>query len=161
MQKTDALTFAEYQAAAAGFAVYPEWAKVAYPLLGLCGELAELIEKITAAVRPHYPCHSELFNTLMPLQRYGAEAGRLAKRLRDESGFADAGESVGMAKAVVEALKELRSNGTLAEIGDVLWMITGLCTDLDCSLENTAAANTQKLTDRRNRNTLRGSGDNR
>ena len=47
------------------------------------------------------------------------------------------------------------------EIGDVLWYIANLASDLNLSLEDIAKKNIEKLQDRLNRNVLKGEGDNR
>lgn len=56
----------------------------------------------------------------------------------------------------VEQKKELTT-----EIGDVLWYIAQLATELDMSLEAVAQQNIDKLQGRKQHGTLRGSGDNR
>ena len=48
-----------------------------------------------------------------------------------------------------------------SEIGDVLWYCSALANDLDMSLSVIAAQNLDKLEDRKKRNQLQGSGDNR
>jgi len=47
------------------------------------------------------------------------------------------------------------------ELGDVLWYIANLATDLGLSLDNLAAKNLVKLHDRQNRNVIQGEGDDR
>lgn len=47
------------------------------------------------------------------------------------------------------------------ELGDVLWYLTQIATDLDISLENVAKQNIEKLYSRFERGKLNGSGDNR
>jgi NTP pyrophosphatase (non-canonical NTP hydrolase) len=47
------------------------------------------------------------------------------------------------------------------ELGDVLWFLTELCTELGLDLDVIALMNLEKLDDRANRNVIRGSGDNR
>jgi len=47
------------------------------------------------------------------------------------------------------------------EIGDVLWYMAALARDLNLSLEDIADRNIAKLLDRRARNVIQGSGDNR
>ena len=47
------------------------------------------------------------------------------------------------------------------ELGDVLWYISQLASELDLSLGNVAANNIRKLADRQRRGVLRGSGDER
>ena len=47
------------------------------------------------------------------------------------------------------------------ELGDVLWYISALASDLDISLNEIAESNLQKLASRKKRNMIGGSGDNR
>ena len=47
------------------------------------------------------------------------------------------------------------------EVGDVLWYIAALCTELDVSMEEIAFYNLEKLKKRQERGTLAGSGENR
>lgn len=47
------------------------------------------------------------------------------------------------------------------ELGDVLWYISQLSSELDLSLGDVAADNIRKLIDRKQRGVLRGSGDDR
>jgi len=47
------------------------------------------------------------------------------------------------------------------ETGDLLWYISNLCTTLDISFEDVARMNLEKLADRKARNVIHGSGDNR
>lgn len=47
------------------------------------------------------------------------------------------------------------------EIGDTLWYISQLCTELGLSLDIVATANLAKLAKRKHDNTLSGDGDNR
>ena len=47
------------------------------------------------------------------------------------------------------------------ELGDVLWYISALASDLDISLNEIAENNLQKLASRKKRNVIGGSGDNR
>ena len=48
-----------------------------------------------------------------------------------------------------------------AELGDVLWYLAVLSQDLGQSLDRTAEMNLEKLSERKKRGTLVGSGDNR
>lgn len=47
------------------------------------------------------------------------------------------------------------------ELGDVLWMVSGIATYYGMSLADIAEANINKLQDRMSRNVITGSGDNR
>lgn len=47
------------------------------------------------------------------------------------------------------------------ELGDVLWYIANLATDLGLNLDNIASKNIDKLRDRERRNVIKGEGDDR
>jgi NTP pyrophosphatase (non-canonical NTP hydrolase) len=47
------------------------------------------------------------------------------------------------------------------ELGDVLWYLANLATELGLSLDAIAEDNLKKLMDRQNRNVIHGNGDNR
>ena len=51
--------------------------------------------------------------------------------------------------------------GMQKEVGDVLWQIAGLSTVMGWSLADLARKNLQKLAQRQENNTLKGSGDDR
>lgn len=52
-------------------------------------------------------------------------------------------------------------DGTVKEMGDVLWYLSNLATELGVSLELVARENLIKLKDRLERNKINGEGDNR
>lgn len=47
------------------------------------------------------------------------------------------------------------------ELGDILWYLSALCTDMDIALDEVALLNLEKLNDRAQRGVIGGSGDNR
>ena len=47
------------------------------------------------------------------------------------------------------------------ELGDVLWYLANICNDIGYNLDEVADINIEKLTSRKNRNKIKGSGDNR
>lgn len=63
--------------------------------------------------------------------------------------------------------KHIRDNNVLdkedltKELGDVLWYLSNLASDLDISLNDVAQKNYDKLKSRMERNVIHGSGDNR
>lgn len=73
----------------------------------------------------------------------------------------------GEAGEVAEKIKKWLRDGTFdrdllaKELGDVLWYIANLASDLGFSLEEIAELNLVKLRSRSERGTLQGSGDNR
>jgi NTP pyrophosphatase (non-canonical NTP hydrolase) len=48
-----------------------------------------------------------------------------------------------------------------AELGDILWYLSAVATDMDIKLDDVAACNIKKLRSRKARGTLKGSGDRR
>ncbi len=87
--------------------------------------------------------HPIVYPTLGLANEAGEVAGKIKKIFRDKGGV------VGDAER--EALK--------GELGDVLWYLTQICTELDLTLEEVAAANLEKLGSRQRRGTLHGDGD--
>jgi NTP pyrophosphatase (non-canonical NTP hydrolase) len=78
------------------------------------------------------------------------------------------GESGEVAEKVKKLLRD--SNGIMTveftsnlskELGDVMWYLAAICTELGLSMEYIASLNIRKLQDRKQANTLHGSGDNR
>ena len=88
-------------------------------------------------------------NPIYPTLGLAGEAGEVAdkvkKVLRDRNGIFDS--------TTKEAIK--------LELGDVLWYISQLSSELGISLEAVAQANLTKLSDRTARGKISGDGDNR
>lgn len=73
----------------------------------------------------------------------------------------EAGEIAGMMKKEMRDLKDASREAWLSEFGDVLWYSTRIMDMYGFSLEDVMLHNVAKLNDRKNRNKLTGSGDNR
>lgn len=88
-------------------------------------------------------------NFIYPALGLVGEAGEVAdkvkKVIRDKNGCLDE-----------ETIKELGK-----ELGDVLWYIAALCSELNLSLNDMAKNNIDKLNSRKERDKIKGSGDNR
>ncbi len=73
----------------------------------------------------------------------------------------------GEAGEVAEKIKKSIRDGVLneeevaKELGDVLWYLSNLSLSIGYTLEEVAVLNIKKLEDRKKRNKLKGSGDNR
>ena len=98
-------------------------------------------------VTAQYPSigHPVIYPVLGLVNEAGEVAGKIKKVFRDKSGEISA--------ETREALK--------AELGDVLWYIAQVCTELDLPLDEVAESNLAKLLDRQQRGKIRGDGDNR
>jgi NTP pyrophosphatase (non-canonical NTP hydrolase) len=94
-----------------------------------------------------YPAigHPVIYPVLGLVNEAGEVAGKIKKVFRDKGGEISA--------ETRDALK--------AELGDVLWYLAQVCTELDIPLDDVAEANLAKLLDRQARGKIRGDGDNR
>ena len=86
-----------------------------------------------------------VYPTLGLVNEAGEVAGKIKKIFRDKGGKISADDR--------EALKY--------ELGDVLWYLTQICTELDLTLQEVATANIEKLYSRLERGQIRGEGDTR
>ncbi len=86
-----------------------------------------------------------IYPTLGLVGEAGEVADKIKKILRDKNGVFD--------KDSKDAIK--------FELGDVLWYISQLSSELGFELEEVAHANLQKLNSRKSRGKIKGSGDNR
>lgn len=84
-----------------------------------------------------------VYPTLGLVNEAGEVAGKIKKIFRDRGGDITDEDR--------EALK--------AELGDVFWYLTQICTNLDLTLEEVAEANLDKLFSRLERGAIRGDGD--
>jgi NTP pyrophosphatase (non-canonical NTP hydrolase) len=89
--------------------------------------------------------HPVIYPTLGLTNEAGEVAGKIKKIFRDKEGVIGAAER--------EALK--------GELGDVLWYLAQVCTELDLSLDEVAEHNIEKLYSRLERGKIGGDGDNR
>jgi len=86
-----------------------------------------------------------LYPTLGLASEAGEVCGKVKKVMRDSQGFFSP-----------EDKEKIRS-----ELGDVLWYVAAICSDLDLDMTTVASDNIIKLQDRMSRNKIQGSGDNR
>lgn len=86
-----------------------------------------------------------VYPTLGLVNEAGEFAGKIKKIFRDKGGTISEEER--------QALK--------SELGDVLWYLTQICTNLGLTLEDVAEANLDKLFSRYERGVIRGDGDER
>ncbi len=87
--------------------------------------------------------HPIVYPTLGLVNEAGEVAGKVKKLFRDKGGVISPEDR--------EALKQ--------ELGDVLWYLAQIATELDLDLEEVASANLTKLYDRLERGKICGDGD--
>jgi NTP pyrophosphatase (non-canonical NTP hydrolase) len=66
-----------------------------------------------------------------------------------------------VAKGLRDGRKFDHDQNVKKELGDILWMVAAIAEDHGFTLEDVALGNIFKLTDRKERSVLQGSGDNR
>ena len=88
-------------------------------------------------------------NFVYPTLGLAGESGEVAEKikkiLRDNNGVVD----------------DLKKQELAKELGDVLWYVSQLATELGLSLDEIASLNIEKLYSRFDRNKISGEGDNR
>jgi len=89
--------------------------------------------------------HGVIYPTLGLTNEAGEVSGKIKKVFRDKDGV--------ISEETRQALK--------AELGDVLWYLAQVATELDLSLDEIAEHNIAKLLDRQARGKIQGDGDNR
>lgn len=89
--------------------------------------------------------HPIVYPTMGLVNEAGELAGKIKKIFRDKDGQIDDADR--------EALK--------GELGDCLWYLTQICTELDLTLDEVAGANLDKLFSRLERGAIGGEGDDR
>lgn len=73
----------------------------------------------------------------------------------------EAGEISEKIKKWLRGDRELDRDALLSELGDPLWYIAALADDLGYTLQEVVDRNYEKLTSRKDRNVIKGDGDNR
>lgn len=91
--------------------------------------------------------------------------GELTGLLYTALGLGEAGEIQGKVKKILRdsngiVTEEVRNKIT-KELGDLLWYISQMCSELKTDMCLVAYQNIEKLQDRKERNVLQGSGDDR
>ena len=89
--------------------------------------------------------HGVIYPTLGLTNEAGEVAGKIKKIFRDKEGIIGEDQR--------QALK--------SELGDVLWYLAQVCSELNLSLDEVAESNISKLLDRLERGTIKGDGDQR
>ena len=117
----------EYQAFVQSCIAYPDTMKLAYPVIELCDEAAEVAEKLSLDL-----CKNS-----------GMLAGRVKKVLRGDATLASRRELI------------------LQELGDVMFPLAALLTELGSTFEEVISLNTAKLKRRKEAGTIKGDGDKR
>jgi len=141
------LTFTSYNELTEKYAIYPDKGKaISYPTLGAVGESGELKEKI---------------EKLDATMKHVVE--KVKKLWRDHSVTNHREYLVRSAQLTEEEFEPIFviREGALKELGDILWYVAAIAREFGTTLDEVARINIEKLTSRKERGTIGGSGDNR
>ena len=108
-------------------------------------DLDEYQKQARATARYPVIGHPVIYPALGLTNEAGEVAGKIKKVFRDKNGIIDEGD--------ILALQ--------SELGDVLWYLAQVSTELGLSLDEIAAHNIVKLQDRLSRGKIHGDGDER
>jgi NTP pyrophosphatase (non-canonical NTP hydrolase) len=108
-------------------------------------DLDEYQKQARATARYPVIGHPVIYPALGLTNEAGEVAGKIKKIFRDKNGIIDEGD--------ILALQ--------SELGDVLWYLAQVSTELGLSLDEIAAHNIVKLQDRLSRGKIHGDGDER
>lgn len=90
-----------------------------------------------------------IYPTLALADEAGEVAGKIKKLIRDKG------------KWTPSELSDNEREELIKEVGDVLWYVATISSELHTTLEDVALKNLDKLQSRKERGTISGSGDNR
>ena len=106
---------------------------------------AEYQEKAKQTAKYPVIGHAVIYPTLGLTNEAGEVSGKIKKIFRDRDGV----------------IRESDLEALMGELGDVLWYLSQVSTELGLSLDEIAEHNIAKLLDRQARGMIHGDGDNR
>jgi len=107
-------------------------------------------QKFTCSTKIYPPKEGIPYNVFGLAGETGELCEKVKKLIRDKK-----------KKLTKKALSKEERLGLVKEIGDILWYCSTLADELGYELEEVIKINVKKLTSRKKRNKLKGSGDNR
>ena len=131
-------------------AIFPPQFGILYCALKLTGEAGEVSEKLGKLIRDSGVYKQDNVVSLEPGQHIDAKWGEIKLS-----------EAQLMKVTPRFDLTEEQKLALMKELGDVLWYVTAMSQQLGFSLERVMDMNIEKLTSRRERGVLKGSGDDR
>jgi NTP pyrophosphatase (non-canonical NTP hydrolase) len=169
----------DYQDGARSTAIYPTEAKIAYPVLGLVGEIGELEARFQISEWDEVAIKGEIGDVLWYCANLCSDLQMMLTDCLDLDMHADFSKinpenlyvddvivEIGL---IAEAAKKIIRDGALEKkkeiirnrIGRILVHLQSLARDCKSTLEEIAAANLDKLQGRKDRGTLQGDGEER
>ena len=120
-------------------------------------ELNDYQERAMVTCMP--TCNNASYMLLNMVGEVGEFASKIAKGIRKgELMIKDNNLCLNSEKVTEESLARL-DESLMAEAGDILWQLSGLCTIMGWGLEEVAEYNLKKLAERKKNGTIAGNGD--
>lgn len=163
------ITLDSFQAACYKTAIYPETAKVIYPILGLLGEAGEVAEKARDYLFPNGAPKGweekdmflkKVYHTLNDVAIAGISAGKTSKVVRDKNNELSK-ETLKALEEKVLAFTDNQKHAMGIETQDCAWFISTILGDMGLSLNEYGQKLLDKLQKRKVEGKLGGDGDNR
>ena len=120
-------------------------------------ELNDYQERAMVTCMP--TCNNASYMLLNMVGEVGEFASKIAKGIRKgEMMIKDNHLCLDSKQFTKESLERLKES-LMAEAGDILWQLSGLCTVMGWDLEEVAEHNLKKLAERKKNGTIAGNGD--
>lgn len=105
--------------------------------------------------------YPEKFAVIYPALGLCGESGEIAEKVKKWLRGDGGGQTTSVDGVLAINMLEEARVALLKELGDPLWYITSMAADLGFTLQDVVDANYEKLTSRKERGVIKGSGDNR
>jgi len=153
------MTFEEYQAAAAEFAIYPKDREREYLSLGLISEVGELAGKVKKEIRDGVDLTEAILAEIGDCCWY---AGQIMCRYHFVYRFGGSAETKKFTDTgLIFEMAETCASTSMYRLTCILDCLDELSVRRGSTLEAVCEANIAKLRDRKERDAIKGSGDNR
>lgn len=120
-------------------------------------ELNDYQERAMVTCMP--TCNNASYMLLNMVGEVGEFASKIAKGIRKgEMMITENALCLDSKQFTKESLERLNES-LMAEAGDILWQLSGLCTIIGWDLEKVAECNLKKLAERKKNGTIAGNGD--
>lgn len=120
-------------------------------------ELNDYQERAMVTCMP--TCNNASYMLLNMVGEVGEFASKIAKGIRKGEMMIKDNNLCLDSKKVTKESFERMDESLMAEAGDILWQLSGLCTVMGWDLEKVAEYNLKKLSERKKNGTIAGNGD--
>ena len=120
-------------------------------------ELNDYQERAMVTCMP--TCNNASYMLLNMVGEVGEFASKIAKGIRKGDFIIKENKLYYDPQNLTEESLERMNESLMAECGDIMWQLSGLCTVMGWNLEDVAEYNLKKLAERKKNGTIAGNGD--